>query len=395
MYKLAIITTHPIQYNAPLFRLLHERNNISVKVFYTWSQSENGVKFDPGFGKEIQWDIPLLDGYNYCFVNNISSYAGSHHYKGIDNPTLINEIQKWGANAVLVYGWNFKSHLKVMRFFKNRIPIFFRGDSTLLNEKFGIKQIARRLFLKYIYSFVDVAMYVGEANKAYFLVHGLKNKQLYFMPHAIDNKRFEHTSAIKDAAMIFRKENNIPAESILFLYAGKLDKNKNISLLASAFSKMNYPDVHLLIVGNGNEENNLKADYSKKENIYFADFQNQQTMPLIYAACDVFVLPSKSETWGLCLNEAMAAGKPIIGTETCGAAINLIKDGQNGFVFQYNDENKLKQCFEYFINNKNVIKDFGNKSLEIISSFTYLNDAKVLENVLLSVLNKLDDKNAN
>jgi glycosyltransferase involved in cell wall biosynthesis len=388
MLKLAIITTHPIQYNAPLFRVLHERNIISIKVFYTWSQSENGIKFDPGFGKEIQWDIPLLDGYDYCFVKNISTQAGSHHYKGIDNPTLINEIQKWGANAVLVYGWNFKSHLKAMRFFKKRIPVLFRGDSTLLNENFGVKQIARRLLLKYIYSFVDIAMYVGEANKAYFVAHGLKNKQLYFMPHAIDNKRFQQTNTLMEKAGIFRDNNNIPRAAILFLYAGKLDDNKNIFLLANAFEKINNGEAHLLIVGNGKTETTLENSFSKNKNIHFVDFQNQQSMPLVYTACDVFVLPSKSETWGLCLNEAMAAGKAVIATETCGAAMDLIDNGQNGFVFKYNDENKLKQCLEYFIGNRTAINDFGNKSLEKIDSFSYLNDAKILEEVLSNVLDK-------
>jgi glycosyltransferase involved in cell wall biosynthesis len=314
LQKLAIISTHPIQYNAPLFRLLHQRSNITVKVFYTWSQSEKGTKFDPGFGKEIKWDIPLLEGYDYCFVNNISDTPGSHHYKGIDNPTLIQEIQKWDANAILVYGWNFKSHLKVIRFFKNKVPVLFRGDSTLMNECFGIKQIARRLFLKYIYSNIDIALYVGEANKKYFLAHGLKNNQLHFMPHAIDNKRFEQTKKLEDAAMVFRNENNIPLEAILFLYAGKLDENKNIFFLANTFGKLNNVKAHLLIVGNGKTESTLKRNFSINKNIHFVDFQNQQTMPLVYAVGDIFILPSKSETWGLCLNEAMAAGKAIVAT---------------------------------------------------------------------------------
>ena len=73
MIKLAIISTHPIQYNAPFFKLLSQRGKVVIKIFYTWSQSEAGSKYDPGFGKEIIWDIPLLDGYDYCFVNNNSA----------------------------------------------------------------------------------------------------------------------------------------------------------------------------------------------------------------------------------------------------------------------------------------------------------------------------------
>ena len=72
MKRLAIVTTHPIQYNAPLFKLIQERGNIQIKVFYTWGKTALKNKFDPGFGKYISWDIPLLDGYEYSFEKNIS-----------------------------------------------------------------------------------------------------------------------------------------------------------------------------------------------------------------------------------------------------------------------------------------------------------------------------------
>ena len=67
--RIAIITTHPIQYNAPLFQLLAERNIVSIKVFYTWEQSKDG-EYDPDFGQHRNWDIPLLAGYDFEFVKN-------------------------------------------------------------------------------------------------------------------------------------------------------------------------------------------------------------------------------------------------------------------------------------------------------------------------------------
>ena len=118
--RLAIVTTHPIQYYAPVFKLLADK--IDVKVFYTWG-SEAMEKFDPGFGKAISWDIPLLDGYSYEWVKNTAPNPGSHHFKGIINPNLINQIKFWQADAILVYGWAYDSHLKVIRHFKNKLPI--------------------------------------------------------------------------------------------------------------------------------------------------------------------------------------------------------------------------------------------------------------------------------
>ena len=385
MIKLAIITTHPVQYNAPLFRLLTERKKINIKVFYTWSQTESGVKFDPGFGKTIEWDIPLLDGYEYSFVENISEKPGSHHYKGINNPTLIKEIQEWNADSLLVYGWNFKSNLKAIRFFKNKIPVLFRGDSTLLDEKQGLKKIIRRTVLKYIYSFVDIAMYAGVANKAYFIAHGFREKQLVFMPHAIDNKRFAANEENLLAGKTLKQKLHIPDNALVFLFAGKLDENKNAVLLIDAFNDCNDEESYLLIVGNGSQEENLKNRYKGNKNIGFLDFQNQQQMPALYSASDVFVLPSNSETWGLAVNEAMAAGKAIILSDACGASYDLVKNMENGFAFKKNNKVSLKACLQYFINHKNKAEVMGQNSLLKIKGYSYCTDCIALESAVAAI----------
>ncbi|MGB3547223.1 MAG: hypothetical protein WBA17_09630, partial [Saprospiraceae bacterium] len=92
MKKLAIVTTHPIQYNAPLFKLLASRKKLSLRVFYTWSQAADTVK-DRTFDRDIKWDIPLLEGYDYEFVQNISKKPGSHHFFGIDCPALNTRLK--------------------------------------------------------------------------------------------------------------------------------------------------------------------------------------------------------------------------------------------------------------------------------------------------------------
>jgi glycosyltransferase involved in cell wall biosynthesis len=241
--KLAIITSHPIQYNAPLFQLLHKRNNICIKVFYTWGEEVLKNKFDPGFGKTIEWDIPLLQGYDYCFVKNRAKNKGSHHYKGIDNPTLISEMVAWDPDAILVYGWSFKSHLKALRYFHKRRPVFFRGDSISIEQKNIIKKKLRRLLLKWVYKHVDKGLYVGTLNKNYFLDAGMNMNQLVFAPHAVDNDRFHaNEKAYLLAAEKWKHELNIDPNQHGFLYAGKLDDNKNTELLIDAFIQIQQED---------------------------------------------------------------------------------------------------------------------------------------------------------
>jgi glycosyltransferase involved in cell wall biosynthesis len=379
--KLAIITTHPIQYNAPFFKMLALRKNIEVMVFYTWSQSQHENKYDPGFDKEITWDIPLLDGYQHTFVNNISKSPGSHHFKGIDNPTLIKEIKDWNADVILIYGWAFKSHLRAMRFFKGKIPVLFRGDSTLLDQTFGLKKFLRKVFLRYIYSHIDIAMYSGKANKAYFLAYGLHEKKLFFMPHAIENERFFTNEFIKDSANKLLHKLKIQPEALVFLFAGKLEPKKQPEVLAKLFSEFNEKEAHLIIVGSGFLEEKMKADFTCFNNIHFLGFCNQNEMPTLYAACSVLVLPSKGpgETWGLAINEAMAAGKAVIVSDACGAASDLVQESNNGFVFEKDNIEDLNKKITFFIHNKDVIKKMGDKSLQIIKNYTYEKDCIILE----------------
>ncbi|MDQ6812776.1 MAG: glycosyltransferase family 1 protein, partial [Bacteroidota bacterium] len=238
--RLAIVTTHPIQYNAPLFKLLNEEGSFTVKVFYTWSQSKEKV-LDKDFGRVVAWDIPILDGYDYTFVDNVSSTPGSHHFNGIINPTLNKEIEDWNADAILIYGWAFSSHFKVMRYFHKKIPVIFRGDSTLLDEPSGysVKKLFRRSFLRWVYSYVDLALYVGSANRRYFEAVGFKSKQLLFAPHAIDNTRFSiNEDEFCQEAKKWRIELGIPENGFVFLFAAKLTIKKDPELLIKSFLEL-------------------------------------------------------------------------------------------------------------------------------------------------------------
>ncbi|WP_121809525.1 glycosyltransferase family 4 protein [Mucilaginibacter kameinonensis] len=366
--RLAIITTHPIQYYAPVFKLLSQ--SIEVMVFYTWGE-EAQQKFDPGFGKTIAWDIPLLDGYPYQWVKNTAPNPGSHHFKGIVNPDLINQVKNWQPDAILVYGWAYNSHLKVIRHFKNKIPLYFRGDSTLLDGQTGFKNLLRSLALRWVYSHVDYVFYVGTNNKAYFQKYGLKNDQLFFAPHAIDNSRFAADRS--QEAIEIRSGLGIKPNDRVILFAGKLEEKKSPQMLLDAFLSMGIPNAHLLFVGNGPLENSLKASAADSEKVHFLPFQNQSAMPAIYQACNIFCLPSKgpNETWGLAVNEAMAAGRPVLVSDKCGCAIDLVDSGINGEMFEAGSRSSLIQKLSLLLENKTGLSTLGNNAKTKVASWSF------------------------
>jgi glycosyltransferase involved in cell wall biosynthesis len=383
---LAIITTHPIQYNAPLFALLHTRKAIEIRVFYTWGESVLQQKHDPGFGKIIEWDIPLLVGYPFEFLENVAEDKGSHHFKGINNPFIIESINKFNPDWILVYGWSFKSHLKVLRYFKKKIPILFRGDSTLLDKRSFFEEIKRSLFLKWIYRNIDFALYVGKNNFNYFRKSGLSANQLIYAPHAIENHRF---ATISDSCTIYaddlRLKLKILPGSLVFLFSGKMEPKKDAAILLEAFAQCNFNgSVHLLMVGNGVLDATLREKYGNISGIHFVDFQNQLLMPAIYEIADIFVLPSKGpgETWGLSVNEAMANGNAVIVSDKCGCAEDLLVNGINGYIFKAGDIDNLIRVLKYMDEHKDTIQAMKQESKRIIGGFAIEKVAETIERVV-------------
>ncbi|HEY4290080.1 MAG TPA: glycosyltransferase family 4 protein [Puia sp.] len=397
--RLAIITSHPIQYNVPLFRLLTERDNLEILVFYTWGKGVLNNKYDPGFGRIINWDIPLLEGYPSKFLLNVSKDPGTHHFRGIINPTIIDELDEYNPDVILVYGWSFSSHLKVMRHYKGKTPVFFRGDSTLLDDKQGLKPMLRRMALKWIYKKVDVAFYVGRNNREYFEKAGLGEGQLVFAPHAVNNDFFMDNSGSYELEGNRRRQDlGISDNCFVFLFAGKFENKKSPLLLLEAFEKAfeatfeseTLPgDIHLIFVGNGDLEVSLKARAKNKpgiNRIHFIDFQNQKQMPIVYRSGDVFVLPSggPGETWGLAINEAMACGRAVLASTRCGGAVDLIQEGVNGYIFEAGSVESLKSRMMLLVQQRTKSKEMGQASLTHIDHFSLNRLADTIEQTVLT-----------
>jgi glycosyltransferase involved in cell wall biosynthesis len=363
--------------------MLSQRGILQPKVFYTWGESVMEKKYDPGFGKVVEWDIPLLKGYAYTFVNNVAKVPGSKHYKGIDNPTLIKEIENWGADAVLIYGWAFKSHFKAMRHFKGRIPVLFRGDSIPLRKGNPLKLFLRKYYLRYVYSFIDYALYVGTWNKQYFLNNQVSSNKLFYAPHATDTERFSINEQNVHRALELRKQLGIGHSELVFLFAAKFEHVKAPVELVQSFLQLKNNHCHLVMVGNGPLEIEVREAANGNSKIHFLPFQNQSMMPIVYQLGDVFILPSQEpETWGLSVNEAMAASKAIIVSNSCGCAPDLIQDDLNGFVFNSGSFSELTDYMQRMADNPEKVKKMGIVSYEIIHSFNFKTICSTIEKLI-------------
>ncbi len=372
--RIAIVLTHPIQYYSPLFKELASRKTIEFKVFYT--KCRESTLYDSGFQRNVSWDLPLLDGYNYEFSEVDNAFASARK--------TIRSIEKYSPDGIIVYGWNFLAHFTIMHHFKGKVPIYFRGDSTLIDSYGWLKKIIRQLVLRFVYNFVDKAFYVGKQNKKYYQFAGLKESQLIYAPHAIDNDRFSKAASLTKLGTISEQLGITPKTSI-FLFVGKFERKKNPILLVNAFQKFtNNEEVKLIMVGSGELESELRLFEKMDGRIHVLPFQNQSDIPLYYHLCDTFILPSAGpeETWGLAVNEAMACSKAIIISNMVGCSDDLVVDGVNGYIFETGNADMLFGQMQKLVD-KDISRNMGKASYAIIQNFSFEKIADIFENTFI------------
>jgi len=347
--RLAFVVSHPIQYYAPLHRLLAARQEVAVKVFFTW-HGGGAVVHDPGFGKGVAWDIPLTDGYEHEVIPNVARDPGSHHFWGLHNPDLVARLLAWHPDAVHVTGYAYASHLQALRSLaRRRIPVLFRGDSHMLDGRGGWRWWLTRAVLRRVYTWPSAFLCVGRANRAYYQACGVPDERLFPCPHSIAVDRFAEPHAELEAeARTWRRALGLADSTRVLLFVGKFEFKKCPMELMDMCAIWPTGDWRLLLVGDGElgaaMRRRAAADPARFQVL---PFQNQSRMPLVYRLGDVFILPSRyQETWGLAVNEALACGRPVLVSDRVGCAADVVVPGLNGEIFRAEDWADCRAAYE-------------------------------------------------
>ena len=350
MVRLGILTTHPIQYHAPWFRHLGKRHDLTV--YYAHRQDAEGQS-KAGFGVEFEWDVPLLDGYHYEWLTNVSNKAGISTFAGCDTPEIGNHIASNKFDAFLVSGWNKKCYWQAMKACKrSRTPIFCRGDSQLLTPRPSFQTTLKYIPYRLLLPRFDVHLFVGERNREYLRHYGVPDSKLVFAPHFVDNDFFRRRAAEareSGEAERVRAECGIPKGAFVLLYVGKFIAKKRVADILDATIQIlrDGHSIHLLLVGDGPLRLELEhCSRSWRSNIHFEGFVNQNEISTYYAASSAIVLASDGEeTWGLSVNEAMACGLPAIVSDAVGCGPDLVDKSATGLTFPVGNTEALSRQF--------------------------------------------------
>ncbi len=395
--RLAYVVTHPIQYQAPLLRRIAQEPDIDLTVLFGSDFSVRGYK-DQGFGVEVAWDTPLLEGYKSEFLPKVRDKGDVSFFSPINRGIyrrLRNPDGTPAFDALWVHGYASINALHAI-FAANAlgIPVLLRAESWLADRtRSRLKLFLKSLFLHDLRHLIAATLPIGSANAAYwrhYFGHGFPQ---FLMPYAVDNAYFSHRAGeaeLTEASL--RAELGLKPGRPIILFASKLQTRKHADHLVEAYKSLlgKLPsDPYLVIVGDGEERKNLEAQCSGLEGTRFAGFQNQSVLPAYFQLSDVFVLPSRHEPWGLIVNESMAAGCPVIVSTDVGSGPDLITNGHEGYIYPVGDIPALTHALERVLASPETATAMGKSARRRVAGWGFEQDVQGLRQALAFTTRKI------
>lgn len=313
-----------------------------------------------------------LHAYPYHLLHN-GSFSSISFFKKVMK--FKQEISEYKPDLVVLPGYYDLSFWLLLLFLKLRkTPVILTLDSTFMDKsRVWYKEVLKRFFVAQC----DAAFGYGTKSREYLIQLGMPEKSIFIRCQATDNQKI---TSIYNSVKINRKKysHQFGYKPFNFIYVGRLSQEKNVELLIKTFTalKLQEPlatDWGLIVVGDGP----IKSYLVKKRvpDIYFTGGKNWEEVPVYYALADVLVLPSISEPWGLVVNEAMACGLPVIVSDRCGSAYDLVVNSTNGFIFNSLEGQDLFDKMTFFVTHPECIHEMGRRSNEIINEYTPENAA--------------------
>ena len=353
---LAILTTHPIQYQVPIWQALAKEGRVPFEVWYL---TNHGIEPSPDreFGKTFSWDIDMLSGYPHRFIETAEGASPIAVWKCRLRERLRERLRQSGVRALWIQGWQVAAYWQAVREAEAAsTEVWLRGESNDLAPAPMWKRPLKRLALGQLFSRVHRFFYIGAANKRLYESFRVPEARLYSAPYAVDNQRFaQQAAALRSQRMELRRRWGIRDDAYCVLFCGKFIPKKRPMDLVEAARMLRVdgrlPNIHLLFVGSGEldvplrqvcdviheaEQQSLPIRLSpallsaancSRPPASLAGFLNQTEVSRAYVAADCLVLPSDhGETWGLVVNEALASGLPCLVSDACGCAEDLAGD---------------------------------------------------------------------
>jgi glycosyltransferase involved in cell wall biosynthesis len=374
-YRVLLLCEHPVQYNTRLWQLQARHPKLDILIAYC---SLRGAvpALNPGFGVEVAWDVPLLEGYPWVLVDSGKDKNADRRRPGLFSRALWRLVRDGKFDAVYVGGYYFREAWTVLLAAKrNRIPIILSTDvHSLESQRAQSKfvQAIKKTIVRRIFRLAGAVNTGSSGATAYVKSLGVPEGRIRLGGNTVDNAWWSAHSAQVDRATV-RSGWNIPPQACVVLYCAKLQPWKRPGDLLEAFARANVPGSYLVFAGDGPNRAALKRQAEETgiaERVRFLGFVNQTGLPSVYSASDLMVLPSEYEPFGLVVNEAMLCGCPVVVSDRVGAKYDLVREGETGRIFPCGDVEALAMILRLLLGDHSQLERMGAAARERMKTWT-------------------------
>jgi glycosyltransferase involved in cell wall biosynthesis len=260
-------------------------------------------------------------------------------WSSVDPRTLVkrlhDRLNALQPSVICINGWSSGGCISsLMWCMRNRVPAILMSDSAEHDEprRWWKEAIKRR-----IVRLCSAALVAGAAHRDYLAKLGFPHDRIFDGYDVVDNKHFElGAAAARLAEPQLRAELNLPPR--YFLACSRFEAKKNLAGMIEAYAmyrkKTGVRGWPLVVLGDGSlkaELEGLRGRLGLDGLVMFPGFKTYEQLPIYYGLAEAFLHVSTTEQWGLVVNEAMAAGLPVVVSRRCGCAAELVSQGVNGF----------------------------------------------------------------
>lgn len=362
MIRVAVISPEPTPYRAPLFDRIAAREDIELSVVYA-SRSVAGTEWSgrlhhpacflrgtriPGAGRVVRHDYPVTPG-------------------------VFRALRQIRPDVVVVSGWSTFASQAALGWCRVRgIPYVLLVESHDRGPRAGWRHAVKDAVVPRIVRGAAGMLTVGSLSRESMVARGAQPDRIEVFANTIDVATFR--SRVADLAgqrVDLRTGFGLGPDDVAVVCVARLAPEKGLDTLIRAAAAAG-PAVKLLIVGDGELRQTL-AELARTldARVTLAGGLPWERMVEAYAASDVFALLSLRETWGVVVNEAAASGLPLILSDRVGAAPDLLRDGENGFLVPAGDSAAAAAAISSLAGDPELRRRFGGASREIVASWGY------------------------
>lgn len=373
--RLAVFAASPVYYQAPLYRVLAADPRIDLTAIFA-SDEGAGRPFSIAHGETVEWGVNPLRGYRAIFLRNAGRNPSGGSPLSLCDLDVVTCIRDGHFDALWLHGYHTITHVLAAATQKAMGgAILYREDQTLLNPRPLWKTALKDTGLRWLFR-GSYGLFVGSQNLRWFLRWGMPEHRLFYVPYAVDNETLRRkASELAPHRSALRAEFGLRPGDPVILSVGRLvEKKQPLSLLNAFQTVRSSKQCSLLVVGSGPLEHEMQrvAAAEQMRDVVFAGFLDQTDVWRAYACSDVFALMSShDETWGMVVNEAMNFGLPIVASDRVGAAFDLVRSGDNGFVVPWDDVNELASALGHLVESEDLRIAFGKASRARVAPLSY------------------------